>query len=104
MPSANLVDAYSSSLKVLVFFPGLHLPKLQEPHKKKNFLTNTKKQIGSNNEGKINNSIKEKKKGGARVPPLPKLGDDTHLCPKATKQKQQNIKRGSTSSPYVETS
>jgi hypothetical protein len=39
MPSANLVDAYSSSLKILVFFPGLHLPKLQKPQKKKNKLS-----------------------------------------------------------------
>jgi hypothetical protein len=34
MPFANLVDAYSSSLEIFVFFRGFHLPKLQKPQNK----------------------------------------------------------------------
>jgi hypothetical protein len=56
---------------------------------KTNFLTNTKKQIVNNNDvGKYNIEGKEKK-GGAKVPLLSKLGDGTHLCPKATKEKKK---------------
>jgi hypothetical protein len=55
----------------------------------KKFLTNIKKQIGSNSEGE-KKTLKEKKRGGGtKVLLLPKLGDGAHLCPKTTKQKKK---------------
>jgi len=48
-------------------FLGLHLPKLQKPQKKKkNFLTNIEKQIGSGSEENKIVALKEKEKRGSQ--------------------------------------
>ncbi len=100
MPSANLVDAYSSSLKVLVFF-GFISTKVEKTTKqnKTNLFTNTKKKKGKIVRKTIV-ALKKEKKGEPKSPFYQSLAM-VPTC--AQKQQKTKTKKGSSSFPFVET-
>jgi hypothetical protein len=86
-----------------MFFFGFAFTKVVKTTKqnKTNFFTNTKKQIGSNNEEK-NSSIKGQEKRGSRSSPFAEAWRWHPLVPKSNKKKKRKKKRSS-SSPFVGT-